>query len=80
MKPKLIKILEGKNVQCFKLSLKLFPPAIMLSRKKMTLTVLQIALHQIWLNRNLRKHKGLKQNTQASLNCMDNYFRGCITW
>ena len=31
-------------------------------------------MHQIWLNRNLRKHEGTVQNTQASINLINRYF------
>ena len=71
IKPKLSEILDGKNIQCFKLALKIFPPETTLAEKKMLTTIVQIAMHQIWLNRNFRKHERLKQNTQSSLNSID---------
>ena len=78
IKPKIREVLEEEKVQCFKLALKLFPVGTSLNKKKMTITLVQIAMHQIWLNRNLRKHEGVKKNTQASINCMDKYFREYI--
>ena len=74
IKPKLSEILDGKNIQCFKLALKIFPPETTLAEKKMLTTIVQIAMHQIWLNRNFRKHERLKQNTQSSLDSIDRTF------
>ena len=74
IKPKLSEILDGKNIQCFKLALKIFPSETTLAEKKMLTTIVQIAMHQIWLNRNFRKHERLKQNTQSSLNSIDRTF------
>ena len=71
IKPKLSEILDGKNIQCFKLALKIFPPETTLAEKKMLTTIVQIAMHQIWLNRNFRKHERPRQNTQSSLNSID---------
>ena len=68
IKPKISEVFEGEGVQCFKLALKLFPQGTTLGKRKMALTLLQIAMHQIWLNRNSRKHEGLKKNEHTGFN------------
>ena len=71
IKPKLSEILDGENVQCSKIALKAFPDKTTPNQKKLLLTLVQIAMHQIWLN---RKHEKIQQNTQTSLNSIDRSF------
>ena len=56
--PSIRAIMDNRPFKLFKIALNIFPDQVPLPKKRMAITILQLAMHQIWTNRNSLKFDG----------------------
>ncbi len=78
IKPSIAKLLQNTPFKMFKLTMNTTHKNIALVRRKLVITLIQITLHTIWLNRNRLKFKNEKPFIDASKRKIQNDFEYTI--
>ena len=62
VKPTIMALLQEPTAKMFKCTLNIFPPNVSYERRALIVTLIQITLSQIWVNRNSLKFDKIQPN------------------
>ena len=72
------KLIPKVKIQCFMFTMNIFPKEVSETMKRLIITLIQLTIHNIWLNRNRFHFEQKKQDVAMSLNYIQKLFRDII--